>query len=350
MTNTILVVDDTEENIDVLVDLLGDEYKLLVALDGNRANELAIKNMPDLILLDIMMPIISGFDVCKNLKSTPQTENIPIIFLTANNEEKAEEIGISLGAVDFIRKPFNPVIVKARVKNHIKLKNHQDALMELVRQRTDEIDKTQTVIIKSMGVLAEYRDPETGGHIKRTQNYVKTLAKEMRKNAKYSEYLSNETIFSLYKSAPLHDIGKIAVPDHILLKPGKLTTDEFSEMKLHSVFGRNSLKEIEQELPNETFLKHALEIAFCHHEKWDGSGYPNGLKGEEIPISARLMAIADVYDALVSKRVYKDAYTHEKAAEIIIAGKGKHFDPDMVESFKEIKDEFKKIACKYADE
>ena len=200
-----------------------------------------------------------------------------------------------------------------------------------------------------MGVLAECRDPETGEHIKRTQNYVKSLAKYLQHNSKYADYFTDETIFSLYKSAPLHDIGKVSIPDSVLLKPGKLTYEEFEEMKKHALYGRDTIKVIEAELPEETFLKHAEEIAFSHHEKWDGTGYPNGLSGEEIPIAGRLMAIADVYDALVSKRVYKSAFSHEKAKEIMIEGRSKHFDPEMLDAFLALEHKFKDIAARYVD-
>lgn len=349
MRNTILVVDDTEENIDVLVDLLSEDYKLLVALNGKRALELALANKPDLILLDIMMPEMNGYDVCKALKSDESTIHIPIVFITALRDDSNEELGISLGAVDYIVKPFNPALVKARVKNHLKLKSYQDNLEKLVMLRTAQIERTQLVIIKSMGVLAEYRDPETGEHIKRTQNYVKILANCLKNIDKFRSYFTEEIILSLFKSAPLHDVGKVGVQDSILLKPGKLTEDEFKEMKKHPEFGRNAIQAIQDELPNETFLKHAIEIAFTHHEKWDGSGYPRGLIGEEIPIAGRLMAIADVYDALVSKRVYKEAFSHKKAVGIIKEGRGAHFDPDMIDAFMKVEDIFEKTAKKYID-
>lgn len=350
MTNTILIVDDTEENIDILVDLLCDDYELLVALNGKKALELAQKNKPDVILLDVMMPEMSGFEVCTILKSIPDTMHIPILFLTALSDAEDEVRGIEAGAVDFIRKPFNPVIVQSRIKNNITSKNYQDVLEELVKERTSKIEQTKEVIIKSMGVIAEYRDPETGGHIRRTQNYVRAIANHLKKNPKHAKYLTDDKIYSLYKSAPLHDLGKVSIPDHILLKPGKLTMEEFDIMKGHTTSGKEAIETIMYDLPDEQFLKHALEIAYCHHERWNGSGYPCGLKGEEIPLSARIMALADVYDALINKRVYKPAFTHEKAIEMIMEGRSTHFDPEIIDVLVEIQHQFTQISKDYSDE
>lgn len=346
--NTILIVDDTEENIDILVDLLFEEYNLLVALDGQKALELARVNTPDLILLDVMMPGINGYEVCRRLKEDDETKFIPIVFLTALSEDSDEAVGIRMGAIDYIRKPFNPVIVSSRIKNYIKVRNYQNKLEVMVKERTQKIEKTKDVIIKSMGVLAEYRDPETGGHIHRTQNYVFAMAEYLMRHGDYPE-LTEDIIEYLFKSAPLHDLGKIAVPDHILLKPGKLTEEEFEIMKTHTLYGKNAVAAIEEDLPGEMFIKYAKEIAYCHHEKWDGTGYPRGLKGNDIPLSGRIMAIADVYDALISERIYKPAFSHEKAKSIIFEGKGKHFDPALVEAFDAIEDVFVDISKKYKD-
>ena len=346
---SILIVDDTEENVDILIDTLGDLYDLSVAIDGESALEMLATMTPDLILLDVMMPGLNGYEVCERLKEETRTLKIPVIFLTALGEAQDEERGLSLGAVDYIAKPFNPFLVKARVKNHLELKMHRDNLELLVQQRTTELELTQEVTIESMGALAEYRDPETGGHIQRTKYYVKALALELRKNPRYAEELDPQTIDALYKSAPLHDIGKVGVPDHILLKPGKLSEEEFEEMKLHTVYGRNAIAKAEKKLGGNSFLHYALEIAESHQEKWDGSGYPNRWAGERIPLSGRLMALADVYDALISKRVYKAPFSHSKAKAILIEGRGTHFDPDIVDAFLAIEEEFRQIALKYAD-
>ena len=353
----ILIVDDTSENIDVLVDVLSD-YKRSVANNGKKALAIATSDKPpDLILLDIMMPGIDGYEVCKRLKSFEKTKEIPVIFLTAMTSEESETKGLELGAVDYITKPISPPIVRERVKNHLELKlareclkNQNVILEEKVRERTKDLVLTQDVTIFSLAVLAEYRDPETGGHIKRTQNYMKALAKKLQKNKNFIGILDDQTIELLYKSAPLHDIGKVAVPDSILLKPGKLNDEEFEEMKKHTVYGRDAILAAEKMLGKEmTFLRYAREIAYGHQEKWDGSGYPQGIKGDDIPLSARLMALADVYDALRSKRVYKPAFPHHKTVEIISGEKGKHFDPVLVDTFLEIEDEFRNIALEYAD-
>lgn len=346
---TILVVDDTEVNIDLMVAILGDEYDVSVALDGKTALELANTVSPDLVLLDIMMPGMNGYDVCRHLKANEATRAIPVIFITALSGEGDEAKGLELGAVDYITKPFKPAIVKNRVRNHLELKRHRDHLEELVRERTEEVLLTQEVAFESLATLAEYRDPETGGHIRRTQNYIKVLAQQLQKLPRFEPYLDRPTVELIYKSAPLHDIGKVGVPDNILLKPGKLTPEEFEEMKKHTIYGRDAIRAAERKMGSTSFLRFARKIAYSHHEKWDGSGYPEGLKGDAIPISGRLMALVDVYDALISKRVYKPPFPHKKAVSIILEGKGTHFDPDIVDAFQELEDTFRQIAFKYAD-
>ncbi|NQU68118.1 MAG: response regulator [Candidatus Marinimicrobia bacterium] len=302
-----------------------------------------------LFLLDVMMPGMNGYEVCEILKSDDSTSGIPIIFITALNDAVNETKGIELGAVDYITKPINPDIVKSRVRNHLKLKKYQDHLEELVEERTLEIKQTQEATIESMAALAEFRDPETGGHIRRTQNYIKVLAQTLRQNPKFQDNLDDQTIYMLYLSAPLHDIGKVGIPDEILLKPGKLTLEEFEIMKMHTVYGRDAIATAEKKIVGKSFLSFANEIAYGHQEKWDGSGYPEGLSSEEIPLSARLMAIADVYDALISKRVYKPAYTHEDAVGMIKNDSGTHFDPEIVDAFLHVTDLFDQIGKKYID-
>jgi putative two-component system response regulator len=346
---SVLVVDDTEANVDILVESLGDEYDVRVAMDGESALAQVAEEPPDIILLDIMMPGIDGYEVCRRLKLEQKSASIPILFLTAMTDAQDEARGLRLGAVDYITKPFNPDLVKARVRNHLELKRHRDHLEELVELRTRELALLQEATIESLATLAEYRDPETGGHIKRTKNYMLILAKHLGNHPRFRDTLTAATVDLLYKSAPLHDIGKVGVPDHILMKPGKLTDEEFTEMKKHTIYGRNAIMSAEKRLGTESFLRYAREIAETHQEKWDGSGYPHGLKGEAIPIAGRLMAIADVYDALISKRVYKMPFTHAKAVQIIKEGKGTHFDPDMVDAFLELQDEFRKTALQFAD-
>ncbi|WP_229219760.1 response regulator [Rugamonas fusca] len=355
---TILVVDDTPDNIDLLCAVLEHDYRTKIAVNGERALKIARgESKPDLILLDIMMPGMSGYDVCKALKADPATRDIPVIFVTAMSEVADEQLGLSLGAVDYITKPVSAPIVLARIKTQLSMKRVHDFLRDQnqflvteVELRTREIVALQDVTIHTMASLAETRDSETGNHIRRTAHYVKTLAEKLRTNPRFAAFLTDETIELLFKSAPLHDIGKVGIPDRILLKPGRFEPYEMEIMKTHTTLGRDAIMTAERELGVEVdFLKYAKEIAYGHQEKWDGSGYPQGLAGDAIPISARLMAVADVYDALISRRVYKEGMSHEQAVAIITAGRGQHFDPDMVDAFLALQDEFIAIAKRYAD-
>ena len=349
-TDTILLVDDTTTNLQILRETLdGLGYKLLIAKNGRGALSITRKAHPDLILLDIMMPEMDGYEVCQKLKEDDDTKTIPVIFITAMTGEEDEARGLALGAVDYITKPINPDLVRARVRNHLQLKRYQDRLEDLVERRTRKLALTQAIMIEGLATLAECRDPETGGHIKRTQNYVKALALHLKNQPKFKDNLNQTAIDMLYQSAPLHDVGKVGVRDHILLKAGKLTDEEFEQMKKHTVIGHDTLLMIEQKLGKSTFLQCAREIAYTHQEKWDGSGYPQGLTGEEIPLAGRLMAVADVYDALISKRVYKPPFSHQEAADIIRKGSGSHFDPEVVDAFMVLEDTFRNIALTYAD-
>ncbi len=358
--HTVMVVDDTPANLVLMNDLLQDQYTVKVASSGARALKIAGGDKaPDLILLDIMMPDMDGYEVCRQLKANPATRGIPVIFLTARSEEHDEEMGLSLGAVDYITKPISPAIVMSRVKTHLTLKassdflrNQNDFLEQEVQRRTAEVQRrtaelrdVQDVTILTMASLAETRDNETGDHIVRTQHYVRLLAEHLRSHPRFSDYLDDVMIDRLFKSAPLHDIGKVGIPDSILLKPGKLTAEEFEVMKTHTTLGKLAIESAETRLgKNVPFLQCAKEIAYSHQEKWDGSGYPEGLAGDAIPISARLMAIADVYDALISKRVYKPAFTHDAAMQIINEGRGRHFDPDVLDAFVAIEAQCKAVA------
>jgi putative two-component system response regulator len=356
---TILIVDDTPDNITLLHGLLKDKYKIKAANNGIKALAIACSaTPPDLILLDIMMPGISGYEVCKQLKTSPVTQNIPIIFLTAMTDTQAETKGLQIGAADFISKPVNPLVVLARVDIQLKAKAAADFLRDKaayleneVDKRTQELSAIQNVTIQAMASLAETRDNETGNHIRRTQFYVKRLAEELRSNPHFRDVLTDEHIDMYYRSAPLHDIGKVGIPDSILLKPGKLTPVEFEIMKTHTTLGRDAIHCAEERLGMDMpFLSCAKDIAYYHQEKWDGSGYPDGKKGLDIPFPARLMAVADVYDALISKRPYKDIIEHKAAVKIIEEGSGSHFDPEVVDAFLNLKDDFKQIASHYADE
>ena len=346
----VLIVDDTPENIQVLMETLKEDYAIVAAINGEKALKMAdAEPAPDIILLDVMMPDMDGFEVCTKLKADEKTRDIPVIFITALTDAEDEAKGLTLGAVDYLNKPFNPDLVKARIRNHLELKTYRDRLENMVKERTRELALTQAITIESLATLAEYRDPETGGHVKRTQNYVKALAVQLKDHPRFCDALTDDTIEQLYRAAPLHDMGKVGVPDHILLKEGKLTEAEFEEMKMHVIYGRDALQITEQKLGKNSFLKFVREIASSHQEKWDGSGYPECLKGDHIPISGRLMALADVYDALISKRPYKPPYPHEKAVGIITEGRGAHFDPDIVDAFIAIESTFRNIAISFAD-
>jgi putative two-component system response regulator len=286
------------------------------------------------------------------------TADIPVIFLTAKSDVADEEMGLNLGAVDYITKPPSPPIVLARVRSHLYLKSARDFLKDKnafleaeVERRTMEVGLIQDVTMVAMGSLAETRDNETGNHIRRTQNYLRILAGQLRTSPRYRDYLSERNIELLYKSSPLHDIGKVGIPDAILKKPGRLDPEEYDIMKTHTTIGRDAILAAEKCLdsPN-SFLFMAREMAYSHHEKWDGSGYPLGLSGEAIPLPGRLMAIPDVYDALISKRVYKKALSHEAAVELIGQGSGKDFDPDLVMAFMQVADKFRGIARTFRDQ
>ena len=356
---TVLVVDDTAENLTLMSFLLKDLYKVKVANSGEKALRIAQHQpQPDLILLDIMMPEMDGYEVCRRLRQEATTRDIPIIFLTAKASVEDEEFGLKLGAVDYITKPISPPVVLARVKTHLNLKasadflrSKSDFLEQEVAKRTREVNAIQDVTILAMASLAETRDNETGNHILRTQHYVRLLAETLCEHARFRAELTPKTIDLLFKSAPLHDIGKVGVPDRILLKPGKLDADEFAQMKHHSILGKEAIVHAEEALGVEVeFLRLAKEIACYHHEKWDGTGYPYGLHGDEIPLSARLMALADVYDALISKRCYKAAMSHQEVVPIILAGRGNHFDPDITDAFARIHQQFHEIALRYNDD
>ncbi|WP_005034496.1 response regulator [Holophaga foetida] len=354
----VLVVDDTPDNLKVMSALLKDLYRVKIANSGEKALAITTSDTPpDLILLDIMMPEMDGYEVCKRLKTDRKTRDIPIIFLTAMTATEDEEKGLRLGAVDYITKPISPPVVLARVETHLKLKASADFLRSKadfleaeVNRRTREVVAIQDVTILSMASLAETRDSDTGNHIRRTQRYVILLAKQLMDHPRFSAYLDEARINLLYKSAPLHDIGKVGIPDRILLKPARFEPHEFEIMKRHTILGRDAIEHAEQSLgmPVE-FLALAKEIAISHHEKWDGTGYPEGLSGDDIPIPARLMAVADVYDALISRRIYKEGMPHAMAYQIIVEGAGTHFDPDVAEAFTNLADDFQAIAQKFSD-
>ncbi|MGE0738089.1 HD domain-containing phosphohydrolase [Sulfurimonas sp.] len=355
---TILVVDDAPDNLMLLSNLLKQKYKVKVANSGEKALKVISSDQrPDLILLDILMPHMDGYETLRRIKEDEATRDIPIIFLTALSDAEDEKHGLGLGASDYVTKPISPAIMMARIKTQLEnkaaadfLKNQNSFLDAEVQKRTEEISAIQEVTISALASLAETRDSDTGNHIKRTQHYVKLLAQHLQKNPKFAPFLDDAMIKTLFMSAPLHDIGKVGIPDSILLKPGRFTPEEFEIMKTHTTLGAEAIARAEEDLGFEVkFLKIAKEITLYHQEKFDGSGYPEGLKGEQIPLSARIMAVADVYDALISKRVYKEPVSHEKGVAIMREGRGTHFDPDIFDAFLEIQDTFLEVALRYAD-
>jgi len=362
---SVLIVDDERLNIDLMVDLLKPHYRTLVATNGEQALKRASgEPRPDILLLDVMMPEMDGYEVCRRLKADAATSSIPVIFVTAMSDVGDEMKGFELGAVDYITKPISPPIVEARVRAHLENKHARDfiedrnrVLQGMVLERTRELAATQDATILSMATLAETRDPETGHHLQRTQAYVRSLAVQLRtQHPRLRDELDDHAIDLLFKSAPLHDIGKVGVPDSILRKPGKLTPDEYEVMKRHVVYGYEAIVATEKLLAAAgvssaaaSFLQYAREIARSHHEKWDGTGYPDGLGGDEIPLSARLMMMADVYDALRSERCYKPAFPHAQAVAEILPGRGTFFDPDVVDAFCALDQEFMEIARSHAE-
>lgn len=371
----VLVVDDQADNLLILEDALSDVYDVHPAVNGREAlRYLNGGGRADLILLDVMMPEIDGYEVCRRLKSSESTRTIPVLFLTGLDRPEDEERGLELGAEDFIHKPISPPVVRARVRTHLALSRATRALERrnadlelLVAERTAEISAqarrlvsskqeviaAQAATITAFCALAEARDNETGNHIRRTQHYVRILAEALQDHPRFRDQLDDEVIQLLFKSAPLHDVGKVATPDAILLKPGKLTPDEWVLMKQHCEYGRNAILQAESALGGVTdssFLQYAAEIAYGHHERWDGSGYPQGFAGDAIPLSARLMAIADVYDALISRRVYKQPIPHEEAIQMMLVERGRHFDPDIVDALESVAAKFAEIAQNFRDE
>ncbi len=353
---TILIVDDEPIILATMSQILSPFYQVRAANSGHLALKIAsMKPIPMLILLDITMPDMDGYSVLSKLKEAPLTQNIPVIFVTALEHIENESQGLALGAVDFITKPIIPEILLARVKTHITLKQAQDflhnknAYLEAeVTRRMEENQAIQNISIRALAHLAETRDPETGEHILRTQAYVQILAMHLQHHPRFSNTITDHYIGLLTKSAPLHDIGKVGIPDHILLKPGKLTNDEWVIMKTHAEIGAHAIEQAEKDIDKPVeFLSLAKQIAHWHHEKWDGSGYPDNLAGDDIPISARLMALADVFDALISKRIYKSQMPFDKARDIIIAEHSRHFDPDVTDAFQTCFSKFVDVALEH---
>lgn len=355
---TILIVDDEPTNLSLLTHLLRPEYQVRAANSGENALAAAVTEpRPDLVLLDVMMPGMDGYAVLEHLRRDAATAHIPVVFLTALADPGDEERGLQLGAVDYITKPIKPLLLLARVRTQLEAKQARDwlrdrnALLEAeVSRRMAENDLTQIISIRALAHLAETRDNETGHHIKRTQGYVHALAMRLRQHPRFSAVLNQHYIDLLTRSAPLHDIGKVGIPDSVLLKPGPLTPAEWEIMKTHAKLGSDAIEQAENDAEQPVaFLVLGKEIAHWHHEKWDGSGYPDGLAGEAIPVSARIMAVADVFDALISMRVYKPPISYGEARTVIAEARARHFDPDICDAFLAGFDEFVAISDRYRE-
>lgn len=361
----VLIVDDEEINRNILHDkMIAMGHTAIMADNGQSALSMIKQQKPDLILLDLMMPVMDGFETLHHLKSTQAYKNIPVLLISALDDQDSIVKGIEYGADDYVTKPYKPAILKARVTESLKRKHLQDkealyleqiktlntGLQQRVDAQVEEIIKGHTAMTFAICEMVESRDRETGMHLERIREYSKALALQLQKYPKYNDSINDDYVDILYKASPLHDIGKIGVPDHILKKPAKLTPEEYEIMKTHAKIGEESLYRVYQKCPSNPIIYMGSQIAGKHQEKWDGTGYPYGLRGEEIPLEARILSLADVYDALTSKRPYKEAFTHDKAKEIILEEDGKHFDPDIVKAFQAIENTFISIHKEFHDE
>jgi putative two-component system response regulator len=347
-----MIVDDYDINRIILREILQDDYQIVEATNGSEALKLLFEDkvLPTVVLLDIIMPEIDGFEVLERMKSNEETKNIPVLFITATDSEETESRGLKAGAADYVVKPFNHDVVRARVDNHINLARYQHGLEQLVEKKAAEVTKTYEQTLEVLATIIEYRNLESGSHIRRTTLLAETLAMRMLTVDKFKSALLNENVHSLIKASALHDIGKIGIPDGILLKPGKLSDQEFNIIKTHTTIGSDIIDSIAGSLPdNDMYLKYARDICHYHHERWDGKGYPKGLKGEEIPLSARMISIVDVFDALVNPRCYKAAYTYDLSLDIIQDGRGTQFDPDIVDLLPSIFPAFRNIEENFCD-
>lgn len=330
---TIFVVDDNDSNLMTAKTALGDTYKVFALPSAAKMFKLAEKITPDLILLDVDMPEMDGFEAMEALKSDPKYKSIPVIFLTARNDSEAEIRGFEMGALDFINKPFSPPVLIKRIESHIEMD-------KTIKKAKKSVRSIHGATISVISDLVESRDKVTGGHIERTQKYLELLVNELIRTGVYADEIAKWDMDLLLPSAQLHDVGKISISDIVLNKPGKLTDEEFEIIKSHSQEGKRIIDLIISKTEDDGFLYHAQRFAHTHHEKWNGAGYPQGLSGENIPLEGRIMAVADVYDALVSERPYKKAFSHEEATAIIKKDSGTHFDPKVVEAFLNVADDF----------
>lgn len=354
---TIMLVDNSKLSLSTGRRVLKNEYNVYTLSSGKELLEALQETIPDLILLDVEMPYMNGYEVMEKLKENKITASIPVIFLSPLKNSGSEIKGLSLGAIDYISKPFSSALLRKRIETHLLVIEQQKELLhfnknlrEMVHEKTKDIYKLQNTLLKTITEMVEFRDGITGGHIERTQSYIRILLHNMMSRGIYEKITKDWSLDFLIQCSQLHDVGKISIPDNILMKPGKLTDEEFGIMKTHTTIGVDILEKIELTSKDDDFLKHAKLFAGTHHEKWNGSGYPYRLKSEEIPLQGRIMAIADVYDALISKRPYKEPFEHEKAVNIIKEGSGNHFDPVLTNLFIEFSDEFYEMSQKYQDD
>ena len=364
LTGSVLVVDDNEMNRDMLVRRLQPlGYEVTVARDGSEAMDMLLQRPFDLVLLDIMMPIKDGFEVLQEMKAHSELSIIPVIMITALDDTSSAARCIQLGAEDYLTKPFDPILLKARVSSCLERKHlydqernyrgqieeYNNQLQDRVQQQVQQITSAQLGAIFAMSKLAESRDPETGEHLERMREYCKILSVQLGKLPKYQPVIDDDFIEDIYAASPLHDIGKVGIVDSVLLKPGKLTAEEWVVMKTHPIIGAATLREVDRQHPGNSLIRMGIDIAESHHERWDGTGYPYGLRNTEIPLVARILALGDVYDALTSKRCYKEAFDHEKSRAIVEENNGSLFDPEVVDAFLATEDEFKRVREFYQD-
>ena len=343
MKKTVLVIDDDKSNLIMAQRLLSDEYRVAAVNSGEKGFEYLEKNDPSLILLDIQMPQMNGFEVMEKLRAHEKWCKIPVIFLTADRSSETEEKCFDMGAVDYIGKPFVPQIMRKRVMRTIELEEYRKSLERMVMTQLAQITRMQHDIIVSMANVIESRDGTTGEHVKRTSKYTMLLAEKMIERGLYAEELTVQLLESMRNGSPLHDIGKITIPDSVLTKPGKLTVEEYDIIKTHAKAGADMIRDNMSQMVSEDFLKVACDMAQYHHEKWNGKGYPEGLKGEEIPLTARILAVTDVYDALVSERQYKKGMTIDEAFAIMEKDRGENFEPEILDVFFGLRDELERL-------
>jgi len=360
----VLIVDDEPASRDVLGKIMGKlGYTSSEAADGGSAFTRILADTPDVILLDLVLPDMNGEAILDRLRADENLQHIPIVILSGDDDMARISSCLEKGADDYLVKPFNTTLLQARVTGCIerkrahdrekefnrKTKQYSEELEAQVHAQVDEIASAQLAMIFALSKLAESRDPETGEHLERMREYCRILCEQLRNTEKYGEIVDEEFVSSMYSASPLHDIGKVGVPDQVLLKPGKLTKEEFDVIKQHTVLGASTLRAVQEEFPGIGIVRIGIELAEGHHERWDGNGYPNGVAGESIPLSARILSVGDVYDAITSKRCYKDAIPHEKCAAIIREERGAQFDPDIVDAFSAAEESFVEIRDTYQD-